>query len=191
VGHAWGVEHRPQVILKGEPLRFEFTVGGRAHVVTVEGKPSDANVSVDGRDGRRLDWATIPGGVISMVVDGRSLTARVARRDGGLAVWVAGRRFDLETGAADDAVGGARHGGRASGSVKAPMPGTVVKVLVKEGDEVALGQSLVIVEAMKMENDVRAPVAGTVRKVTVAPGASVGTTEAMVEIEPAAETGAA
>jgi pyruvate carboxylase subunit B len=69
------------------------------------------------------------------------------------------------------------------------MPGAVVKVLVKEGDSVEVGQSLVIVEAMKMEHDVRAPVAGTVKKVAVAPGSSVGTTEAMVEIEPARADG--
>jgi len=64
------------------------------------------------------------------------------------------------------------------------MPGTVVKVAVSEGDEVAVGQSLVIVEAMKMEHNVRSPIAGLVAKVSVAAGDSVGTTEAMVEIEP-------
>jgi acetyl/propionyl-CoA carboxylase alpha subunit len=170
-------------------VRFEFTVAGRAHAVTVEGKPSSATVTIDGR-GRAVDWVAIPGGVVSMVVDGRSRTARVARRDGGLSVWVDGRRFDLDLGAADDAAGAARAGGgRGGGAVKAPMPGAVVKVLVKEGDSVEVGQSLVIVEAMKMEHDVRAPVAGTVKKVAVAPGSSVGTTEAMVEIEPARADG--
>jgi len=171
-------------------LRFEFSVGGRTHAVTVEGKSSGASVSVDGRDGRPVDWVVISGGIVSMVVDGRSRTARVARRDGGLSVWVGGRRFDLDLGAADDAASAAVAGGGArSGVVKAPMPGAVVKVLVKEGDAVEVGQSLVIVEAMKMEHDVRAPVAGTVRKVAVAPGSSVGTTEAMVEIEPSRADG--
>jgi biotin carboxyl carrier protein len=53
------------------------------------------------------------------------------------------------------------------------MPGRVVKVLVSKGDEVAVGQSLLVVEAMKMENEIRAKVAGTVADVHVAAGATV------------------
>ena len=55
----------------------------------------------------------------------------------------------------------------------APMPGRVVRVLVKPGDEVAPRQGLVVVEAMKMENELSSPRAGTVREVTVSEGASV------------------
>jgi biotin carboxyl carrier protein len=57
--------------------------------------------------------------------------------------------------------------------VKSPMPGRVVKVLVARGDSVAVGQSLFVLEAMKMENEVRARVAGTVAEVHVAAGAAV------------------
>ena len=132
-----------------------------------------------------VDCAEVQDGLFSMIIDGRSHTACVAEVDGGLAVWVDGRRFRLDGGSADadtaEAGGGA--GGR-SGVVKAPMPGTVVKVLVSEGQEVKTGQSVVIVEAMKMENEVRSQVDGVVRKVNVSDGDSVGTTEAMVEIEP-------
>jgi len=170
-------------------LQFEFSVNGRKHTVRLDGAPPRARVVVGDRE-RPVDWAVIEGGVVSLLLDGRSRTARVARRDGGLIVWVGGRRFDLGLAGADDAVGSERHRGGGSGVIKAPMPGTVVKVLVKEGDAVSVGQSLVIVEAMKMENDVRAPIAGIVRKVTVSAGSSVGTTEAMVEIEPAEPTSA-
>ena len=57
--------------------------------------------------------------------------------------------------------------------VMAPMPGRVVRVLVKPGDEVAPRQGLVVVEAMKMENELSSPRAGIVREVAVAEGASV------------------
>jgi biotin carboxyl carrier protein len=57
--------------------------------------------------------------------------------------------------------------------VKSPMPGRVVKVLVAKGDSVEVGRGLVVLEAMKMENEVRAKVAGTVAEVHVAPGATV------------------
>ena len=57
--------------------------------------------------------------------------------------------------------------------VKSPMPGRVVKVLVAKGDAVEVGQGLVVLEAMKMENEVRAKAAGTVAEVHVTPGAAV------------------
>jgi biotin carboxyl carrier protein len=166
-------------------LEYEFTVSGEKHAVRLEGKPPNARVVIGERE-YEVDWLKVPGGAISMIVNGESRTARVARRDGGLAVWVDGHRIDLDVGsAADEAVGRAGAGAGASGVIKAPMPGSVVKVLVSLGDEVSAGQSLVIVEAMKMENEVRSPVGGVVKTVNVAAGDSVGTTEVMVEVEPA------
>ncbi len=70
----------------------------------------------------------------------------------------AGRRLDSDSG---------------SGRVAAPMPGRIVKVLVTAGDAVTAGQPLLVMEAMKMENEIRAPKAGTVADLRVAEGASV------------------
>jgi biotin carboxyl carrier protein len=64
-------------------------------------------------------------------------------------------------------------GAEGGGVVKSPMPGRVVKVLVQKGDQVTVGQPLLVVEAMKMENEVRAKAAGTVLDVHVAAGATV------------------
>ena len=68
-------------------------------------------------------------------------------------------------------------------SVVAPMPGRIVKVLVKPGDAVNARQGVVVVEAMKMENELRAPKAGTVREVRVSEGASVEAHSVLVVIE--------
>jgi biotin carboxyl carrier protein len=76
--------------------------------------------------------------------------------------------------------GGSAHGEQ---SIKAPMPGRVVKVLVGPGDEVVLRQPVVVVEAMKMENELRAPKAGRVRDVSVTPGMSVEAGRVLVVIE--------
>ncbi|HET9269281.1 MAG TPA: biotin/lipoyl-containing protein [Vicinamibacterales bacterium] len=73
--------------------------------------------------------------------------------------------------------------GAADGRVLAPMPGRVVKVLVAAGDQVEARQGVVVVEAMKMENELRAPRAGTVREVRVAEGASVEAQTVLVVIE--------
>ena len=69
-----------------------------------------------------------------------------------------------------------------SGSVTAPMPGTIIDITVKEGDTVKAGQVCVILEAMKMENELPAPCDGVVKSVHVTKGASVNTEEVLVVI---------
>jgi biotin carboxyl carrier protein len=66
----------------------------------------------------------------------------------------------------------------------APMPGSVTKLLVNVGDRVKTGQPLVIVEAMKMENEVRAAIDGLVKKIHVRAGQQVGFGEVLAELEP-------
>ena len=66
--------------------------------------------------------------------------------------------------------------------VAAPMPGTILKVHVKNGDAVKEGQVLVVLEAMKMENEIMAPKSGTITQVAVQKGASVNTGDALVFI---------
>jgi acetyl-CoA/propionyl-CoA carboxylase, biotin carboxylase, biotin carboxyl carrier protein len=79
------------------------------------------------------------------------------------------------------AAGGAAVGG--SGQVTVPMQGTIVKVLVEAGQEVEAGQTVVVLEAMKMENNVNADKAGKVAEVRVEPGQSVGGGDVVVVIE--------
>lgn len=77
--------------------------------------------------------------------------------------------------------------GSSSGELKAPMPGRVVKVLVSEGEQVAQGSPVIIVEAMKMENELQAPVAGPVRQILVGEGDTVDAGQVLVVLEPPAE----
>jgi biotin carboxyl carrier protein len=67
--------------------------------------------------------------------------------------------------------------------VSAPMPGRVVRVLVAEGDEVAVGQAVIVVEAMKMENELRSPKAGRVKTVNAESGLSVEAGRVLLLIE--------
>lgn len=69
------------------------------------------------------------------------------------------------------------------GSTVSPMPGTVLEVRVKPGDEVAEGQTLVVVEAMKMEIPVKAPKAGIIAKVEVAQGDAVARGDTLIALE--------
>ncbi len=88
---------------------------------------------------------------------------------------VDGRRFERGTGGA-----GSGHGEQ---RVKAPMPGRVARVLVKPGDDVAARQGLLVVEAMKMENELSAPRAGRVKEVAVTEGALVEAGRLLVIVE--------
>jgi pyruvate carboxylase subunit B len=67
--------------------------------------------------------------------------------------------------------------------VKAPMPGKVVRVLVGVGTQVELGQSVIVIEAMKMQNELKAPKKGVVKKISVAEGAAVDAGQALAEVE--------
>ncbi len=72
------------------------------------------------------------------------------------------------------AAGGGGGSAAGSGDVTVPMQGTIVKVLVEIGQEVEVGQAVVVLEAMKMENQIAAEKAGTIREIKVAPGDTVG-----------------
>ncbi len=87
---------------------------------------------------------------------------------------------------ADNGRGSGSRRPRASrpGDVTTSMPGTVVEVLVTEGQSVEAGEPVLVVEAMKMETEIQAPVSGTVRAIHVARGDHVNPDEALVEIEP-------
>jgi biotin carboxyl carrier protein len=71
----------------------------------------------------------------------------------------------------------------AAGSVTAVMPGTILRLLVSEGDQIQEGEVVAILEAMKMENEIQAHRSGVIAKVYVAPGDSVETGQALIEIE--------
>jgi acetyl/propionyl-CoA carboxylase alpha subunit len=128
-----------------------------------------------------------PGPGVDAVVfelDGRPYRAVVVRRRNEVLVALAGRTYAFATGAADG--GGGAAGRAGSEMVVAPMPGKVVSVLVAPGDVVEIGQPLVVLEAMKMENTLVAEVAGTVRTVAVAAGAMVEAGTVVVEVTAAA-----
>ena len=79
----------------------------------------------------------------------------------------------------------ARRAPAGAGAVVAPMTGRIIRVDMHPGDEVKEGQILLIVEAMKMENEIAAPLSGTVKEVAVAAGARVTEGDLLIQIEPA------
>jgi biotin carboxyl carrier protein len=143
-----------------------------------------------------VDLVELPSGALEARVDGRPVDLDVAVLGSQLSVRVDGKIVDLTTEGAPPELGvvasGHRSyirveserlrsaeqakragGGAADRVVKSPMPGRVVKVLVAKGDVVAAGQGLLVLEAMKMENEVKAKAAGTIAEIHVVAGAAV------------------
>ncbi len=116
--------------------------------------------------------------LLSLIVDGKSYDIDFEpQHDDRLAVRVCGRviKFDMlsERQAKLKAAQSGKLGNASSAQIKAPMPGKIIRILVSPGDEVQEGQGLIIMEAMKMENELRAPRKGVVRELRAQIGQSV------------------
>lgn len=155
-------------------MKYAVEVAGRMMVVEIEGR----RILLDGRPVEAsLNGARGQG--IRRLVRGRSVQTLLAGAAEGRGAWVlslAGCRIPVQVlDPRDLAVrnAGSKPGARHGGTLKAPMPGLVVRVLVAEGETVETGQGLVVVEAMKMENELKARAPGTIGKVHVAAGARV------------------
>ena len=120
-------------------------------------------------------------GKLDLLIDGKRLTAYVSSDNAKRWVTVDGQTFVL-TKSSGSHKGGHGHQ-HSAGELTAPMPGQVRAVNVSEGDAVTKGQTLLILEAMKMEIRVQSPQTGTVKKLFVEQGQSVEREQILVEIE--------
>jgi|GEM_PF-840056 len=161
----------------GSGSRFEVTIGGERLSVQVDacGCLGDFRVAVNGQPlGLRLG-----GGEARALLEGRPVVQDVEGRER-----VLSRQADEAGRAEAPGRGRERH---ASGDLKAMMPGVIVRTLVAPGDAVAKGQVVVVLEAMKMENELKAPVVGIVSEVPVTAGQSVAKGQLLARIEEARE----
>jgi pyruvate carboxylase subunit B len=162
------------VDIAGERVTVDLT-GGEA---TVEGSTEAAHV------------AQVEGTPVRLVTIGGVQHRVVARRDGAkgkYALWIDGWRFDAE--ALDERTRAIRDLSAASAAasgpapVIAPMPGLIVRLHVQLGDQVQAGQAVVVMEAMKMENELSAPAAGTIKVIHAVPGKAVEKGALLVELQ--------
>lgn len=165
-------------------MKYIVTLGGCRATVDVAGATVE-------RDGERLEasLAGVAGTPVRIVTIGNRVYRVVLRRRlgrGHYHLWLDGFTYDVE--ALDERTRSIRDLTAASEPsgpqpLVAPMPGLIVRVNVEPGDVVAAGQGLVVMEAMKMENELRASGAGTVRRVVVEPGTAVEKGAVLVELE--------
>ena len=163
------------------------------YLVSVEGKTVELELDGDqvriNGETHHIALSPIPGTRLrQLFLDGRPSTLGVEALGRGLwALTSAGERWELEV--LDErarhirTLAGGREQRRAAGMLKAPMPGLVVRVQVEAGQRVEAGAPLIVLEAMKMENELKAPAQSKVKTVRVRPGEAVEKGQPLVEFE--------
>ena len=171
-------------------MKLDLEIDGQMRMVELEpGDDGQYRVTLDGEP-LEIQWQLLRPGVLSLVVDGRSY--RVVREDdasagngGGSAVVLSGRHFPYHVEDSRSLKARRAHGGGADGprTIKASMPGRVVRVLAARGETVEAHQGVVVIEAMKMQNELKSPKAGTVAEMRVAAGDTVSAGDVLAVIE--------
>jgi biotin carboxyl carrier protein len=166
-------------------MKFEVQLTGPSgkalRVVELEREGERWKITLDGQ-AVAADAAEIAPNTLSLLLEGQSYEIRVTPSpDGALKLQTGLQEFTAEV-VDPRAWRGRRHGAlEAEGrqQVLAPMPGKVVRVLVQAGDTVEAGQGLLVVEAMKMQNEIRSPKGGTVERLNVKEGQPVNAGEVL------------
>ena len=150
-------------------MTLRFVVDGEDYTLEV---PPDASV------------VEVAPGVFSVLLGYRSFTVHVAPLGGELEVWTSGERHIISVADVRDRPGGGRKtAGAGPVEIRSQMPGKVIKLLTTVGDAVEAGQGVIVVEAMKMQNEMKSPKGGVVSKILVQEGATVGAGETLVIVE--------
>ena len=151
-------------------MKLEILINGRPH-------PQEF-------DPTSLDAIEVEPGIYSILLDGHSYEVKLEPSEDGVGANVNGHRYQVHvrdprrlprTRTALSTAGRQK--------ISSPMPGKVVRVLVGEGDEVVAGQGLLVVEAMKMQNEIRSPKAGRIVSLRATEGAAVAGGETLTEVE--------
>ena len=166
-------------------MKLEVRISGETHTVEVERNSFTWSVLLDGQK-VAADIAEIDAHTLSILLHGESHEVRVTPLPGGALKLQTGlHEFTAEV-IDPRAWRGARRGGaEAEGrqQIVAPMPGKVIRVLVAAGAKVEAGQGVLVVEAMKMQNEIRSPKSGTVGRVLVEEGQAVNAGEVLAWVE--------
>src|SRR5450755_254058 len=147
----------------GERYRLELDKAAAGWECKLNGKPVHIDAVIPRRD------------VLSLLVDGHAYEIKREQTATDLHMWVGSSRFAVELHDPRSLKSRLKASGDETGPKKivAPMPGRVVRLLVAEGSEVEAGQGIIVVEAMKMQNEIKTPKKGVVKKISTSPGAAV------------------
>jgi biotin carboxyl carrier protein len=156
-------------------MLYNVTIDGKNYRLDLNRADGCWSCRLDGRD-LEVDAILARPDVLSLRIGNMAYEIRSERVANDLLLWVGSTRFAVEVRDPRSMRGRARtrddHGPR---KITASMPGKVVRLLVREGDDVEPGAGVAVVEAMKMQNEIKSPKKGTIQKILVSAGAAVNT----------------
>jgi biotin carboxyl carrier protein len=165
-------------------MKLALTIDGRTDTIEILSPAPACRFQLGDAAPRDANVESPEPGVYSVLLDGRSYDAFVEDTPTGLVVSIEGYRFELEV--RDPRRWSRKTAGGGAGAVQSivsPMPGKVVRVLAAPGDEVVAGQGIVVVEAMKMQNEMKSPKAGRIVEVKTKTDAAVAAGDVLVVVE--------
>ena len=163
-------------------MKLEIEIAERVRVV--EYAPGSAEVLVDGV-AVAVEARELRPGVLSLIVEGRAWRVVLEEDATGPAVLIGGERLAYRVDDPRSLKARRAHGGGSDGPrpIKASMPGRVVRVLAVKGEAVAAHQGVVVIEAMKMQNELKSPKDGVVAEMRVKPGNTVAAGDVLAVVE--------
>jgi len=164
-------------------MTYEIAIDGKTYRLDLSRTDGRWSCRVDGRE-VEVDAVLARPNVLSLRIGNKAYEVKCERVGGDVHIWVGSQRFAAEardprslrsrTRSVDD------HGPK---KLTAPMPGKVVRILLSQGAEVEAGAGVLVVEAMKMQNEVKAPKRGTIQKILVSEGAAVNAGDVLAIVE--------
>jgi len=164
-------------------MLYDVTIDGKNYRLDLNRADGRWSCRLDGRD-IEVDAVLVRPNVLSLRIGNLAYEVEAERVANDLHLWVGSARFAVElrdprslrgrAPAADD---------QGPKKITAPMPGKVVRLLVREGDEVEAGGGVAVVEAMKMQNEIKSPKNGTIQKILVSEGGAVNAGDVLAVVE--------
>lgn len=164
-------------------MTYDVTINGKNYRLELNRLDERWECRLDG-NAIEVDAVLARRDVLSVIIGGKAYEIKRERTPVDMHLWVGSRRYEAQLhdprslrsrASGDD--------GRGPRKLVAPMPGKVVRVLVQEGTDVEAGQGVVVVEAMKMQNEIKSPKKGVVRKLVATENAAVNAGDVLAVVE--------
>ncbi len=165
-------------------MQYEVTIDGKAYRVELKPTAHGWNCRLDGQE-VAVDAVLTRPDVLSMLIGGKAYEIKRERTPTDIHMVVGSTRYSAEVRDPRSLRSRRAHAGFGEGPQKlvAPMPGKIVRLLVAEKSEVQAGQGVLVIEAMKMQNELKSPKKGTVQQILTKEGAAVSAGEVLAIVE--------
>ena len=153
-------------------MKYVTLINDQSYEIEID---HDGSVLINGEE-RDVDFLNLGGDLYSVITENRSLEAVINDDEGNIAVMMSGRQFEAQVLDERAMLMMQRRGGQTTGSgeVKAPMPGLIVAVTAERGKTLAKGDTLIVLESMKMQNELKSPIDGVVARNSCRGGSGSG-----------------